>query len=140
MSTPLHTRKVKADEVRHALEVAIGSDGVQVICLDSEYKVVPEAEMMDVVRATRTSVEQYVPEYHDCDSFARELWARIPNQSGLNSVAMVIDFSGKHAYNAIVVAKGESDVAVKFVEPQADAEFKLHSQPCYILSNGLVLI
>ena len=139
MSTPLHTRKVKADDVRHALEVAIGSDGVRVYCLDGEYKVVPEAEMMAVVRATRTSVEQYVAEYHDCDQFARELWARIPNQSGLNSAALVIDFSGQHAYNAIVV-DADGSLAVKFVEPQADAEFKLHSQPCYILSNGLVLI
>lgn len=139
MSTPLHTRKVKADAIRHALEVAIGSDGVRVVVLDGEYKVVPEAEMMDVVRATRTSVEKYVAEFHDCDQFARELWSRAPNQSGLNSVALVLDFSGQHAYNAIVV-DADGKLVVKFVEPQKDAEFTLHSQPCYILSNGLVLI
>ena len=131
--TVLHPRKFGAD----ALRTAAASAGIDNLwMLDSEYRVLPKNEMIDCVLAAHTNSEQYVSEFHDCDQFARELWARIPYQTKCNSVGIVLNFGGKHAFNCVFVTPDTTVTSIKclIVEPQSGGIVKLGSSHPYTLT------
>ena len=63
----------------------------------------------------------YVAEQRDCDNFAIALAGQVALRLGVNGVGIVLDYSGGHAYNCLLVkdtAKG--GCYLRLVEPQSD--------------------
>lgn len=133
----LHPRIYAADskEIKQAFEHA-GVTGVRE--LDPRYRVLPKDEMLQCIRAAHTASEKYVADWHDCDKFARELWARVPRLSQCNSIAIVLNYAGGHAFNAVLVTAGSDNpyVELLIVEPQNDGVVKLNSTAPYTLVDG----
>ena len=140
----LRPRVVGAKEVGGLLDGVVkrasGSGGVSFALLDSEYRVVVEDVMLEVVKACHVSAVPYVADYLDCDKHSRLLWALMPNDFRLNCVGLVLDYSGRHSYNVVVVDDGAGGLSVRWVEPQSGEEVKLHSEPYYDLDRGLILM
>ena len=135
----MNTRKVTEPEITHAVAQAVQGAEVRLLPLDANYFVASEADTMQAVKDSHTDAMRYVSDIADCDKHSRLLYAMLPYKFGLNSVCMVIDWSGKHSYNAIVVDNAGT-LEVRWVEPQSDSEIKLHSQPCYALKSGSILL
>ena len=128
----LHPRKFGAD----ALRVAACSAGIEnVWMLDSQYRVLPKDEMLECVKAVHTDSEQYISEFHDCDQFARELWSRVPWMTKCNSVGLVLNFGGEHAFNCVFVTPDTTTKSIQclIVEPQSDGIVQLGSSHPYTL-------
>ena len=137
-------RVVDRDAVEKCVSAVPPGSGVVVYALDSKYWVVGEDAAMDAVRSCHTDALKYVADRFDCDKFARTLYADLPLKFQLNSVGFVLDWSGRHSYNLLVVdEKPDADapvLGVRWVEPQSDAEIKLHSKPYYDLGSGIVIL
>ena len=138
---PLHPIKYKADDgvVQAALTAAFPAPPGRhppVFLLDAEYKVVSENELLAVARSTHTAALKYESNYFDCDKFARLFWARVPLDTGLNSVGLMLNFAGRHAYNVAFVQDGDSGVKVVTIEPQQDTEVVTGSSQPYTLVPG----
>ena len=135
----LHPQKFasNAPEIAAAFKHA-GIDTDAVWMLDSEYRILPRDEMMECVKAAHTSSEQYISDFHDCDSFGRELWSRVPWMSKCNSVGLVLNFGGVHCFNCVLVRpdRNSREVECLIIEPQSDGIVKLGSSPPYTLTSG----
>ena len=84
--------------------------------LDVRYLLCDEKDMQAIIDWDWTDNKKYVSEKYDCDNFAFSFKAMVDRRFGLNNVGLVIDLSGKHAYNIIVFKDG----SVKLFEPQSD--------------------
>ena len=60
----------------------------------------------------------YESDIRDCDDFAKLVWAQTALLR-VNGVGLVVDYSGGHAYLAVVVPTCDGPV-ILFVEPQRD--------------------
>ena len=135
----LHPQKFASDanQIDEAFKHAgINTDAVWK--LDGEYRILPRDEMMECIKAAHTASETYISDFHDCDKFARELWARVPFKSGCNSVGLIVNFGGQHAFNCVLVTPDTTsrDVQCLIVEPQSDGIVKIGSSPPYTLRGG----
>jgi hypothetical protein len=96
-------------------------DGLTHIGLDREYYA-PQSlkDLQDALHANRVSEYIYESEEYDCDDFAIALKAGLA-RVGITSVAIVIDYAGGHAYNAVALPS-EDGVTVRYIEPQTDED------------------
>ena len=93
---------------------------LQLCPLDTEYAAVPREVWNDVLQHCGIGRYSYQSEQRDCDDFAMALRGRVPLELGLNGVGIVMDWSGRHAYNALVYRDGKGLCRIGFIEPQAD--------------------
>ena len=93
--------------------------GVQPWMLDTHYWALPIATWDDVLRHMGVGEFTYRSEQSDCDDFAMCLRGRVPLELGINGVGVVLDFSGGHAYSAMLVADGADSLRARLLEPQA---------------------
>ena len=137
----LHATEVHVNDVRQLWQDkgAPGHD-VSFMLVDGVYRVLPEHEIMAVVKSCHVDAIPYQAEFMDCDKHSRLLWGLVPTKADVNSVGIVFDFSGKHSYNVAVVYDASNELAIRYIEPQTSKEIKLASQPCYKLERGLVII
>lgn len=146
----LRPRAVSQAAIKGALTAALPQlevdDGVAVELLDSEYRVIPLKQMMDVVQTCHVEAIRYQANYVDCDKHSRLLWSLIPVIFRINNIGMVLDYSGRHSYNVVVVdadddkPEGDGDgLKVVWLEPQTGSAIKIHSEPYYSLKRGLIL-
>ena len=110
--------------------------------LDSEYLALSESDWAKLALETRTAQHDWKPETRDCDDFAFAFRGLAPLNYAINGVGMVIDISGKHAYNVVVVYvendDGTAEFDIKVIEPQDDM-FVLHKdlgKPPYTMESG----
>tara|TARA_B100000949_G_C14182987_1_gene408320 strand:+ start:179 stop:661 length:483 start_codon:yes stop_codon:yes gene_type:complete len=108
---------------------------MEIKALDSKFWTCNEADWKKIIKWDWTDEKRYVAEQYDCDNFAFNFKARVARKFGVNSVGLVIDYSGKHAYNLIVF----SDGTWKIFEPQSDKWPKLGSRN-YKFEDGFILI
>jgi hypothetical protein len=78
----------------------------------------------------------YRPARFDCEDYGKFMSALVPLVLGTNTVALVVDFTGGHAYNAIVTADGD----VLFYEPNGDEIVTLGESGAYQLKRGVVIV
>ena len=90
------------------------------VFLDRRYRALPTDIWKLILEYTQIDKKQYVSEYWDCDDYAKAFAAQVPLFFACNGVGIVYDFSGGHAYNAILVADKRDHLAVVGVEPQND--------------------
>ena len=126
-----------AKTVRSAWQANTELAHMQLILLDSEYRALSDENWQQVMNAADTSKKQYLPNYFDCDKFAFLFHSEV-NALLVNGVGLVLDFSGKHAFNVAIVSGDKP--TFKFIEPQTDGWIQANSKPCYSMNSGLVIL
>ena len=112
------------------------SAGMRLAYLDGTYRTVSRGLFEQVVRWDWTERLPWVAELFDCDNFSRHFAERLGIMFGLNSVGIVVDYGGAHAYNLVVF----SDGTVTLFEPQTDAYPSPGSALQYAYQDGIVLL
>lgn len=103
------------DMLKRDVSKAIG--GAKMTWLDNKYVAVSEKEFQKIIDWDWTDNKKYVAEKYDCDNFAFSFKARVDRKFHINTVGLVIDYDGGHAYNIIIFSNGTS----KIFEPQSDS-------------------
>ena len=82
--------------------------------------------------------KKYIEDIYDCENFAILFKGRADYYFGLNSCAIVIDYSSGHGYNMIFYPDGSCDI----FEPQNDAFISVigRNEQMYGLQEGAILI
>ena len=86
-----------------------------ILIRDSDFWVVPDIVMMDIVQHVGAHKGRYVKERRDCDDFAGLLKYQAAFDFGVNSIGFVNDQDAGHAYCLMVC----SNQSVFIVEPQS---------------------
>ena len=111
---------------------------VQLICLDAQYRALTEDDWNKVLVASDTRTHKYSEPWFDCDKFSRLFQAEVQSLL-VNGVAMVIDFTAKHSFNALMIASGPAPTW-KIMEPQADQWVVANSKPYYNMQGEGIAI
>lgn len=134
------TREISEDELDQALAAAIPAyEGneypIDVVTSDGTL-LAPLAADVSIVRMLAGATEwlPYRPERFDCENFAGAFRVLAAFIAGTNTIGIVYDWSGDHAYNVIINADGEA----VFYEPQDDEIVDI-GQGNYELENGLIV-
>lgn len=125
------------DALKDAIPAYDGTnDPIHTVYADGTY-IAPVPEDVDMVEmlSSATAWLPYRPERFDCENFAGAFRTLSAFVSGVNTVGVVYDWSGGHAYNVIVDSEGN----VTFYEPQDDREVSLGESDAYSLENGLIV-
>ena len=121
------------DMVKRDVSKAIGA--AKVTWLDSKYVAVSQKEFQKIIDWDWTDNKKYVAEKYDCDNFAFSFKARVDRKFHVNTVGLVIDYAGGHAYNIVIFSDGTS----KIFEPQSDSWPK-KGTGMYVFTPGVVEI
>ena len=138
----LKTREqVEKNYVYNALKDAgFLTSGMKRLHLDSKYWACSKKEFQDWIRWDWTNKKKYVAEEYDCDNFAFSFKARCDRKIGINTVGLVIDYSGGHAYNVVAF----TDSPAKLYEPQSDRWVEPNASKSrnevYKLTNGYIIL
>ena len=111
------------------------------IYTDSKYLALTADEWNDVLEATNTRQTKYIPEVHDCDDFAFLAKGAVSAIASVNGIFVVLDFKGRHAYNAVLVVDDDGAVSLQVVEPQRDSfvpHLKQGTEP-YAEQKGILI-
>ena len=92
------------------------TSGMKRLHLDNKYWACSKKEFEDWIAWDWTNGKKYIAEQYDCDNFAFSFKARCDRKIGVNTVALVIDYSGGHAYNLVIF----TDAPAELYEPQSD--------------------
>lgn len=122
--------------VRKALNKFAGDMGD--VLLDNTYYALTRKEWKAVVAAVGTDGNAYTPEKYDCDSFSRYWWAEVNHRFEVNGMFVVVDYSGAHSYNALLVHNGSGKLSVRLFEPQNGSYPKFGVKP-YSLKSGFFM-
>ena len=121
-------------------EAGFLSHGMKRLHLDSKYWVCSKKEFGDWIEWDWTNKKRYVAEEYDCDNFAFSFKARCDRRIGINAVALVIDYSGGHAYNLVCF----TDSPAELYEPQSDRWVQqgtgISKTELYKLTNGYIIL
>ena len=93
-----------------------------------------------ILKYSNVDAGKYKAERYDCDDFAVALRAAVSRKLGLNSVGLVFDISGKHAYVALLVADpAGGPVFIVFLEPQSDKVVVREAGTPYAMNQGFAI-
>ena len=90
------------------------------IFTDSHYTGLTRDEWNTLLRRTNTDTLKYLPTVHDCDDFGALMRGLIPALSDTNEISWVLDYSGGHSYNIVLVVEDDGSFGLAAVEPQQD--------------------
>lgn len=107
------------------------------VCLDNRYYCLSAAAWDGLIKAVGTEPNKYAADRFDCDAFSRVWYGRVAEDYEINGMGIVIDWSGKHSYNALLVAGADGTLTVRLFEPQTLATPKRGSGP-YLLKSGIL--
>lgn len=79
---------------------------------------------------------EYITTKYDCEDFTFEFKSQIARRHGVNSIGAVIDYSGSHAYNVVIMQDGNA----RLLEPQSDGYREVDGDKLYDFDNGFILI
>ncbi|ELZ84398.1 hypothetical protein C453_12666 [Haloferax elongans ATCC BAA-1513] len=133
------TAEVDRDDVDAALAEAIPryeeSTTIETVFSDGTY-LAPVAADVPLLRTLAGGVSwlPYRPERFDCEQYAQAFAVFTAFLAGTNTVGIVLDWSGNHAYNVIVTAAG----GVRFYDPYEDT-FVAIGEGKYRLENALII-
>lgn len=85
-----------------------------------------------------TDKKRYVKDTFDCDNFAILFAGSVADKFSINGAGIVIDYSGGHAYSALLVAT-EDGPAFATIEPQND-EFVIKTEGMYDAEFGFIML
>ena len=114
------------------------------LMFDSKYRAVDLETWKLILKRSQIDKYRYRSDIKDCDNFVAALFGTIPLEYGVNTVGLVIDYSGRHAYNALVYYDTDiTDLKIALVEPQSDefvtTDDRLSSHEAYKAQRGMIL-
>ena len=94
----------------------------------------------DIIDGCRVLAKEYVEWQFDCNNFAFYFQSQVAYEYGVNAVGVVIDYSGRHAYNVIVYDDG----SCALYEPQT-GEFvnrgdDMSDHEAYAFEEGFIIL
>lgn len=106
--------------------------------LDGSYYTTTLGWFRKIIEWDRTNRHKYFLDKFDCDKYAMYLKANIAWYFGINSVAVVLDYSSQHAYNIVL----PSDSEALILEPQTDELFKVSERNLtyYALKDYVIVL
>ena len=134
-------QQIPKNDVYNALKDAgFLTSGMKRLHLDSKYWACSKREFQDWIRWDWTNKKKYISEQYDCDNYAFSFKARCDRVIGINTVALVIDYSGGHAYNLVVF----TDSPAELYEPQGDRFVDMGTgiskNEIYKMKDGYILL
>ena len=87
---------------------------------DGEYWMFPMETWRMFLGWSKIDELKYVSERSDCDDFAKYLWGQSSMEFGMNSMCLIADYSGGHAYNGILTLEKDGTYGFHLIEPQTD--------------------
>ena len=124
-----------ADAFRRALpgrKIAFGLKpnphcDVQVLIVDDYYTALTREHWDAVMKAAKGPTgHKYIPNRYDCDNFGVQFAGWVGHEYSI-SMGVIIDGSGRHAYNCVLEAQPDGSVNVDWLEPQTDRIVRLGS-------------
>lgn len=112
------------------------------ILLDSKYLVVGYETWLNIISRNQVDKRTYKPQHFDCDDFAKIMYAYSSKEFEVNTCGLVLDWSGRHAYNLIICLDPQGELRLTFFEPQSDrflTEDELFSGQ-YALQDGMIIL
>ena len=106
--------------------------------LDATYWGVSLETWQLILAYNGTDKKRYVKDVFDCDNFAILFAGSVADKFGINGAGIVIDYSGGHAYSALLVAT-ETGLAFATIEPQND-EFVIKMDGMYDAEFGFIML
>ena len=85
-----------------------------------------------------TDKKRYVKDTFDCDNFAILFAGSVADKFAINGAGIVVDYSGGHAYSALLVAT-ENGLAFATIEPQND-RFIIKTDGMYDAEFGFIML
>lgn len=123
-----HTTVATHTEIEDAFRRSIiGGTGMQILPCDRRYQILDSEGWDCALDFTGVDRIKYISEFFDCDNFAIVLAAVCAMKFHINSVGIVFDFSGGHAYAVLPVRQPDGSIEFIILEPQNDR---------YIISLG----
>ena len=136
----LQTEERTGAEISASLKKAIpiyGTDKMIRVAFDSKYYVTSKEDFERLAKINPVDKIPYKKEKFDCDNFARLFSETMSLSAGINSIGIVVDHSGGHAYNVVIFKNGE----VGFWEPQSDRWVEIGEVgSLYELSWGIIIL
>ena len=86
-----------------------------------------------------TDKKRYVKDTFDCDNFAILFAGSVADKFSINGAGIVIDYSGGHAYSALLVVTEDGNLAFATIEPQNDA-FIIKTEGMYDAEFGFIML
>ena len=116
-----HVSVASRDEIIKAVKrSSVGGDGMYVVPCDTKYRILDGTGWGGVLDYTGVDKRRYISEFFDCDNFAIALAAVCAMKFQINSVGIVLDFSGGHAYAVLPVRQENGSIEIVILEPQND--------------------
>ena len=116
------------------------TSGMKRLHLGSKYWACSKKEFEGWIKWDWTNKKKFIAEEYDCDNFAFSFKARCDRKLGINTVALVIDYSGGHAYNLVCF----TDAPAELYEPQSDRWVKPNDSKSktefYALKDGYIIL
>ena len=109
---------------------------VRRLAFDKDYYTCSYFDFEKIRRLNINELVTYQPQVFDCDDISTLFKSFVSLVCGLNNVGIVIDYSGRHAYNVVILSNG----VVKFYEPQTNEYIRLSNTGEYQLKQGVVLL
>ena len=125
------------DQVQDALQ-ASGLSKLHGLPLDNTYWGVSLETWHLILAYNGTDKKRYVKDTFDCDNFAILFAGSVADKFSINGAGIVIDYSGGHAYSALLVAT-ETGLAFATIEPQND-EFVIKMDGMYDAEFGFIML
>lgn len=107
------------------------------VVFDSKYWGVPLATWEMILKYSGIDSGQYRSDRYDCDDFAIAFRAEVSKKFSINGCGIVVDLSGGHAYNALLVTEGQ-ELSIRFLEPQND-KLIITPKGQYRMTKGYVI-
>ena len=136
MPATVHPVAFSKKAVRRLLNQQFGKMGD--VLLDDQYFVLSQPEWDQVIKAIGPEKDGYRPNRFDCDSFSRVFWGKVNEQYEVNGLFVVIDYSGKHSYNALLIHDGKQGLTIRLYEPQNGTYPTKGAKP-YICGSGFFI-
>jgi len=128
------------DQLVGALEATPNwKNGVKRLPLDGTYQTPTRDGFRAITAQDLTNLLAYEQAEFDCENFALLFAALAARDYGINTVGVVVDWSGAHAYNVVVY----DDQSIEFYEPQSDSFYPPSDFPVddlHRLEHGRILI
>ena len=105
--------------------------------IDNRYRILPIETWELFLQWSGVDRIKYESEFNDCDDFAYILKGECHRRLKVNGIGLIIDVSGRHAYNALGVILPNKQIRVASIEPQNDRLIIKHEK-MYHAKAGIV--
>ena len=114
-----------------------GTPDMTRVLFDRKYYVISKKEFTKLALINPVNLIPYKKEKFDCDNFARLFAETMALFTGINSVGVIIDHTGSHAYNVVIFKDG----TLGFWEPQSDKWVEIGEKGSkYELGAGILIM